>query len=88
MEEEELAGAGSTTFKHHHNDSNELKRLLTCYHSSVVLSTGDMLDATVTKVLQWFWQINLEQKCSMAQLTVLTPAECVHSLLCKTDTMK
>lgn len=60
---------------------NEINRLLTRDHGGVVLSTGDVLDAAVTKVLQWFWQINFKQKCSVAQLTVLTPAERVHVLL-------
>lgn len=69
---------------------NQIERLLTCDHSSVVLSTGDMLDAAATKVLQWFWQINFKQKCPMTQLTMLTPAKRVHVLLwhSNTDTMK
>lgn len=66
----------------------ERERLLTCDHGGVVLSTGDVLHAAATEVLQWFWQIDLEQKCSMTQLTVLTPAKRVHAVLCsrKTDT--
>lgn len=49
-----------------------------------------MFDAAVSKVLQWFWQINFKQKCPVAQLTVLTSAERVHILLwhSKADTMK
>jgi len=53
---------------------------LTCDHSGVVLSAGDVLDTAVVKVLQWFWQTDLKHKCSVAQLTVLTPAERVHVL--------
>lgn len=60
---------------------NDLKRLLTCDHSGVARSTGDMLDVTVTGELQWFWQIDFKQKCTVAQLTVLTPAERVHAVL-------
>lgn len=73
-------------FKCRHDDQREL----TCDQSSVVFSTGDVSDAAVRKVLQWFWQINLKQKSSLAQLTVLTPAERVHVLLwtSKTDTDK
>lgn len=64
--------------------------ILTCDHGSVVFSTGDVSDAAVRKVLQWFWQINFKQKCPMAQLTVLTPAERVDGLFwhSKTDTEK
>lgn len=59
-----------------------MKRLFTCDHSSVVLSTGNVLDAAVPKVLQWFWQIYLEQERSVAQLTILAPSKRVHTLLC------
>lgn len=62
--------------------------MLTCDHSGVALSTGDMLDAAITKVLQWFWQIDLEQERTMAQLTVLTPPECVHTLLWYSKTVE
>lgn len=67
-----------------------LQRLLTRDHGRVVLSTGDVLDAAVTKVLQRFWQINFKQERPVTQLTVLTPAERVHALLwhSKTHTRK
>lgn len=69
--------------------NTHLRGVLTCDHSGVVLSTGDMLDAAVTKVLQWFWQISFKLKRPVAQLAVLTSAERVHIVLWhgKTDTM-
>lgn len=62
---------------------NRYKRLHACDDSGVVVSTGNVLDAAVPKVLQWFWQIYLEQKCSVAQLTVLAPSKRIHTILCK-----
>lgn len=37
-----------------------MQTLHTCDNSGVVLSTGNMLDAAVPKVLKWFRHIDLE----------------------------
>lgn len=81
--EEDTLFRGKHAFTLNLNQTKQIKRLHTCDDSGVVLSTGNMLDAAVPKVLQWFWQIDLEQKCSVAQLAKLTPSKCIHTLLCK-----